>query len=328
VLPVVICIDVEPDPRVFDPADPPPWLGFERLLEHLPELRDRLSDASGRPATFTWFLRMDPQIALTWGSASWAAERYAKELAELTAAGDELALHTHPWRRDEGSAEWIAEFADPAWAEHCTCVGVDSFRQAFGRGPEAHRGGDHFLSGAMLAPLENAGVRVDLTVEPNATSEAQPPKGERGHGELPDYSGVPSAPYRSSPERFPLPAPVNPTGPLLFPLTTAPGKWPPLRRKPLKLATRGVIFVPSLRVALARRPAAIAFAIRTHAIQRPAWSKIERNLIHLAGRHGVALITARAAADLLDGRPDQPASSPPPSSAGSARGPSGYIASS
>src|SRR5262249_18281124 len=103
----------------------------------------------------------------------------------------------------------------------------------------------------------------------------------------------------------------------------APGKWPPLTHKPLNLATRGAIFAPSLRVALLRRPPAIAFAIRTHAIHRPRWSRIERNLFHLAGRPGIALTTARAAVDLADPRPGQPASSPPPSSAGRALGPSG-----
>lgn len=321
--PVVICIDVEPDPRVFDPAEPPPWLGFERMLERLPALRDRLSEAASRPVAFTWFLRMDPQIAMTWGSAAWAADRYAKELAELIEAGDELALHTHPWRWDQDAAEWIAEFADSAWAEHCTRVGLDGFREAFGRGPEAHRGGDHFLSGAMLGPLEDAGVRVDLTVEPGATREAQLAEGERGHGELPDYAGVRSAPYRSSPERFPLPDSTEPSGPMLLPLLAAPGKWPPLRRKPLNLATPGAIFVPSLRVALMRRPSAIAFATRTHAIRGPRWSRIERSLTHLAGRPDIALTTASAACDLIEERMGQPASSPPPSSAGSARGPSG-----
>src|SRR6187401_1088629 len=57
---VVLCIDVEPDPQRFDPANPPAWLGFERIVQRLPALRRRLSEATGTRAMFTWCLRMDP----------------------------------------------------------------------------------------------------------------------------------------------------------------------------------------------------------------------------------------------------------------------------
>ena len=86
--PVVVCIDVEPDPRVFDRADPPPWLGFERCLERLPQLRRRLAAITGTPAAFTWALRMDPQVEQTWGSAEWVAEAYGEALEEVVAEGD------------------------------------------------------------------------------------------------------------------------------------------------------------------------------------------------------------------------------------------------
>lgn len=46
-LPVVICIDVEPDDRTFDPSNPRPWRGFERLVELLPGLHRRLRTAVG-----------------------------------------------------------------------------------------------------------------------------------------------------------------------------------------------------------------------------------------------------------------------------------------
>src|SRR4051794_15451026 len=75
-IPVVLCIDVEPDPRVLDPATTPPWDGFERLIERLPALRQRLAEATGKPAAFTWALRMDPQVAEAFGSPSWLAEKY------------------------------------------------------------------------------------------------------------------------------------------------------------------------------------------------------------------------------------------------------------
>jgi len=318
----VICIDVEPDPRVVDRSDPPPWLGFERMLERLPGLRQRLSEATDSPAAFTWFLRMDPQVATTWGTAGWVVERYEKAIAELSEAGDELALHAHTWRWDEGANDWIGEFADPAWEEHCVGLGLESFRAALGRDCRAHRGGDHFLSGTMLACLQAAGVRVDLTVEPGLSMPRMPADGQV-HGVLPDYRRVPATPYRSSRARFPEPDPHAPAETLLVPLLSAPGRWPPLRRTPVRLASPGTSFVPALGAALLRRPPVVALAMRTHLAAFPEWSLFERNVTRLARRRGVFFTTASAAAELLEDRLDQPASSPPPSSAGSARGPSG-----
>lgn len=164
--PVALCIDVEPDDRVFDPANPPPWLGFERFVEQIPAVRERLSEATGKPARFTWFLRMDPQVAESWGSPTWAAGRYEDALAELTEYGDELALHAHTWRWDSQVGDWVADYRDHAWAEHCVTMGLDAFETAFGRKCTAHRAGDHHLTGAILSVLESRGVEVDLTVEP------------------------------------------------------------------------------------------------------------------------------------------------------------------
>src|SRR3954471_9426054 len=113
--PVVLCIDVEPDPRTFDRANPPPWTGFEGFVERLPTLRESLSEATRKPATFTWGLRMDPQVAETYGSPDLVAEKYADVLYELIDAGDELAVHTHVWRWDSGKDIWVNDFQDPGW---------------------------------------------------------------------------------------------------------------------------------------------------------------------------------------------------------------------
>ena len=169
-VPVVLCIDVEPDPRQVDRREARPWLGFERLLELLPALRRRLSDATGAPAAFTWFLRMDPQVAETWDSAAWVAEAHGDALAELAADGDELGLHTHLWRWQR--EKWISDHADPTWAEHCVTTGLDAFELAFDRACGVHRGGDHFLSGQILSCLEDRGVKIDLTVEAGEPPEA------------------------------------------------------------------------------------------------------------------------------------------------------------
>jgi hypothetical protein len=291
--PVVLCIDVEPDPAVFDPADPPPWLGFERLIQRLPALRRRLSEVTGAPAAFTWFLRMDPQVAETWGSPVWLAEQYADVLAEVTGAGDELGLHTHVDRWETKTGEFVADFEDPAWAEHCVDMALGAFETSFGRGCAAHRGGSRFLSGAMLSTLQTRGVVVDLTVEPAQAPATEIDRAARGL--TPDYRGVPTRPYRSTPSGFPAPDPAARTGPLLVPLLSIRRRRPPFRRVPLP---PGEPFpMPNLAAELLRRPPIVAVAVRSHSALEPVWDIIEKNLEHLAHHHQLVFTTASEATD-------------------------------
>ena len=132
-IPIVLGIDVEPDPRTFDPGERPPWRGFERFLERLPALRERLAQTTNAPASFTWFLRMDPQIEQACGSAGWVAETYRDKLAKLAADGDELALHTHTWRWEQPERQWVADYEDAEWVDHVLTLGLDAFESSLGR---------------------------------------------------------------------------------------------------------------------------------------------------------------------------------------------------
>ena len=302
--PVVLCIDVEPDTRVFDPSDPPPWVGFERFVERLPALRDELSEATGRLAAFTWFLRIDPQVAEGWGSATWGAEKYADVLSELTASGDELALHTHLWRWDSQAADWLADYEDPVWADHCVTMGLDGFEEAFGRECAVHRGGDHYLSGPLLSLLEARGVQVDLTVEPGL-----PPSGadaflsETARGPLPDYRHVPAQPYRSSSDLFPAPDPTTRSDPLLIPLFSARRRRPPFSRLPLYLWEPSTTFGQRLAgELLPKAPPVVAAAVRSDAPLSPyIWDMITERLRHLAQYRQMVFVTATEAADHCEG---------------------------
>jgi hypothetical protein len=49
-IPVILCIDVEPDPQRPDPKKADPWLGFERLYPYLKEFRLRMADTTGEVA--------------------------------------------------------------------------------------------------------------------------------------------------------------------------------------------------------------------------------------------------------------------------------------
>jgi hypothetical protein len=293
--PVVFCVDIEPDPRVIDRADPDSFAGFERLIGRLPQLRERLSEASGKPAAFTWFLRMDPQVAETWGSPTWPAETYGAVFSELTERGDELGLHTHTWRRDTQEDEWFADYKDPIWADHCLRMGLDAFETAFGRRCTAHRGGDHYLNGAMLPTLEAHGVKVELTVEPGV-----PPvgalEGEAARGLCPDYRGVPSRPYRSSARTFPAPDPTAHSDPLFVPLASSPRVRPPFGRFPLYLNHKR--FQHRIALELLRKLPIVALAVRSSsALSSEAWTMITERLTDIARYPQMEFTTASEAVD-------------------------------
>jgi hypothetical protein len=310
-LPVVLCIDVEPDPRVFDPSDPPPWLGFERMFEVLPALRDRLEEQTGHPARFSWFLRMDPQIEQTWGSAAWVSEAYRDELAGLADGGDELGLHSHVWRWDADVDDWIADYSDPDWAQHCVRTGLDAYEAGFGRPCMAHRAGDHFINPAVFSVLAERGVGVDLSVEPGMVSlSSLGIDGEHARGRIPDFTGVPTRPYRATATSFPAPDTAG-SEPLLVPLLSAPARRPPFRRVPLSPIQAFNVFAPRLAVELLRRPPVIAVAMRSDSVICHEWDQIQRNLVHLAGRRGVVFETASAVAERWE-QPRDPARPPGP----------------
>jgi hypothetical protein len=301
--PVVLCIDVEPDTRVFDRTDPIPWLGFERLVEQLPALRERLSDVTGRPAVFNWFLRMDPQVAEAWGSPTWPADRYGESLAGLVESGDQVGVHTHLWRWDSQAGDWIADSKDPGWAEHCVAMGLDAFETAFGKNCGAHRGGDQTLTAAMLTVLEKRGVKVDLTVEPGLLPRGAL-AGEIGRGSSPDYRGVPTQPYRSNTTDFPAPDLTSRAAPLLMPLLSAPRLRPPFRRYPLYPWEPSRRFGQRLAVELLRkRPPVVAMAVRSDSALRPdSWEMITERFEDLASYRQMVFTTVSRAADLWDGK--------------------------
>ena len=288
--PVVLCIDVEPDPQAFDPAEPPPWLGFETFVERLPALRARLSALTGSPAAFTWCLRMDPQIAETWGTPAYPVERYGEVLGEFLEAGDELGVHTHVWRWDGEASGWICDFEDSEWAVHCVEMGLEAFESSFGRGCRTHRGGTQFVNWAMLSTLEAHEVPIDLTVQ--VGMEPLGP-GNFAHfpdltvrGQTPDYRLAPTRPYRTSSGAFPAADPNVRTGPLLIPAMSARRRRPPFHRTPLLLEDpQG--FSIRLGMELVGRPPVMSFGVRSDAMDSPLWDTIEENLASVARSGGV-----------------------------------------
>lgn len=208
-LPVVLAIDVEPEPGGGTWRDRQPWRGFERWLEIVPPLRDRLEALTQAPVHFAWYVRCDPQIADVYGDAAWAADRYAPGFDALRAAGDELAIHPHAWRWDDRAAHWLHDHANPAWVEQVLESGFDRFEAAFGTPARAHRFGSRFLTAAMVRWLAARGVRVDTTPEPGWRAMRTLDPQSASTGIVPDQRQVPLEPYRPDPDDPFQPAAVD-----------------------------------------------------------------------------------------------------------------------
>jgi hypothetical protein len=214
-LPLLICFDVEPDPRVLD--EPNDWVGFEHLFRFIQEARPSLAEATGADPHFIWSLRMDPQIERTYGTPTWVAQRYPDELAALEEAGDEIALHIHPWRWDE-STGWVSDFVDTEWSRVCVEMAFQAYAEAFGRDCRTTAFGDRWLTRDNLAVAVAHGARYDLTPEPGHRPTPTP---NPQLGILPDYTDTPRKPYRPSPDDPTRPGGSN-DAPWIIPITTHP----------------------------------------------------------------------------------------------------------
>ena len=228
-IPVIMCIDVEPEEREIDAHDRSDWAGFERAYQFFNQLRPKLESATGAPVRFSWFLRMDPQIEYAYGSPSWVVARYPEIFRELDSAGDELGLHTHAWRWDDPSGRWVVDHGNQEWIEHCVRVSFLAFQQAIGRPCRSFRFGDHWMNNETMRLLEELGARFDLTIEPGC-KRPRDRKGELSTGALPDYQSVPRHPYRPSVANFKEPGFPDGREMQLIPLSTAKAGRPTIRR--------------------------------------------------------------------------------------------------
>jgi hypothetical protein len=235
-IPIVVCIDVEPEDREIELL-PKDWEGFERLTEFLNGSRPQLERFTGAPAYFSWFLRMDPQIDHVYGSAAWVARRYREVILRLERAGDEIGLHTHAWRWDQNAARWIIDHGNPSWVNHCLQVSFEAYRNAFGRSCPCFRFGDRWMQNETMGALEALGVKYDLTIEPGMKQNPGLVSEELHTGFIPDYSRVPRRPYKPSRRDFRKESRTDSRELWLLPLSTARhlGRFAELKRVALRL---------------------------------------------------------------------------------------------
>jgi hypothetical protein len=298
-IPILICIDAEIDERRADPNVPVDWEGFEKSYQYYNELRARLQVATGAPVHFSWFLRMDPQITHVHGSPDWVVTRYPELIEGLAAAGDELGLHVHANRWDEEAQEWIADFENQEWVDHCVRSSFKAFETSLDRRCRSFRFGDRWMNTQTMNLLESLGVQFDLTAEFGAPAPQMP--GEIVTGVYPDYTRIPQLPYHPSRNDFTKPSfwqkrdvwivPVSAGS--IEPSTAVPKRrWPSWRASqqssPVECMSLILSFDPSIFASVADRllsdlktpylalPARTDFAIAPY--QR---SNLERNTEYL-----------------------------------------------
>jgi hypothetical protein len=201
-IPILIVSDCEPDPRETKPGDGAPWIGFERYFEFLSAKRAEIARHTGAPAHFCWCWRIDPQIALTHGSADWAVRTYADEIAEAKRCGDEIAAHVHVYRWDAALGRWIADFANDAWIENCVRGALADYERTLGEPCRIFSFGDGWHNQASVRLIERLGIRIDLTLEPGCGAESPRAPGELSTGVHPDRRAMPVKPYRPSASDF------------------------------------------------------------------------------------------------------------------------------
>jgi hypothetical protein len=221
VIPIVLCIDVEPDPLHVNRANPEPWTGYERTFAYLSEMRGRFEDATGSSVHYTWCFRMDPQVSDSYGSPTWAVDRFPVFVEEMRRQEDASGVHSHAYRWAREEQRWIEDFGNQDWVEHCVESSLDAYATTFGRRCEIFRFGNFWINTATINLLERQQVRFDLTLEPGLPASFGA-SGEEGFttGSHPDLTRVPRAPYQPSRGDFSRPAAPGSRDITLIPLTS------------------------------------------------------------------------------------------------------------
>lgn len=221
-IPVILCIDAEPDKPFNHRADPLPWRGYQRAVAFFAGFRAKLETLSAAEVHLSWFYRMDPQIEQIHGDAGWAISSYTAEIEGLRRAGDELGLHTHPFRWDEKADTWLQDYGNQSWIEHSLHMAFDTFRRELGRDCVSFRFGDRWMNEPSFQLLERLGVRYDLTLEPGSKRLPSYHPRKPHTGFIPDQRGVPRSIYRPAKSDYQQRDDSRLDGPLIIPVSTAP----------------------------------------------------------------------------------------------------------
>jgi hypothetical protein len=202
IVPILFCIDAEPDefkPRVDDRSA---WNHVEACLSRLEAYRERLTEATARPAAFTWAVRADPQLETIYGDSAWGLRHYRTEWLRLAGAGDDVALHPHPQRWCETRGRWYGGQEDAEWAEHVLRTAHTDYSETLGCLPQTLRFGNRHMTTALARTAVALGFRHDLTLEPGYAGRTSGHPNYAIAGPCPNYLDAPREPYQPSRHDF------------------------------------------------------------------------------------------------------------------------------
>ena len=220
-IPVMMCIDVEPDGFFIDRNQPLPWKGYEGAYRYFSGLRSKLEEATDSPVHFNWFYRLDPQVAETYGSPEWPITNYPKFIDDFVKAGDEIGFHPHAYRWERKINNWIEDLGNQEWVNHCVEMGFDALKRALDRPCDSFRFGAYWTSTETVNLAEKLGAKYDLTIEPGFQLKKRDFYGKLYSAELPNYDHVPREPYHPAKIDFTKPDPKRSEGIWMIPMSTS-----------------------------------------------------------------------------------------------------------
>lgn len=108
----------------------------------------------------TWFIRLDKQIDICYGSAEYLFSHYEDLLSELKGLGHEIGWHPHSYRWDDN--QWIQNTAEEEIAEEL----IQYAPQATDLGLEVVRMGWGFHTNRTMHCLAEWGFKIDASAIP------------------------------------------------------------------------------------------------------------------------------------------------------------------
>jgi hypothetical protein len=205
-IPAVWRIDVEPDEH-RPPVAEKPWEGFADMFSRVETLSRRLEEKSGRSVRPTWLLRMDPDIERCFGRADFVIHRHGELIDRLQVRNHPVGIHVHYYRWNAERAVAFSDYADAAWTTQCFRVSVDAFRNSFGRSARISSCGGYFLTERLLDAAVEAGISVELTVEPGRGPKAADISfGAYATAPSSDFIACPRYPYYPSRQALAVPS--------------------------------------------------------------------------------------------------------------------------
>ena len=169
---------------------------------------------------FTWLFRLDAQIAETYGEPEWPLKQYASLVEKTRNQGDEIGIHTHPYRWDIQREEWIAEYGDQDWVDFCLRLSFDAYRRCLGENPRSCSMGNQWMNNETVKTLEELGAKYDLTLLSETDSKGFTPELGRFTGNFQSYKNVPWYPYHPATDDFRVPDNQKESGFWMIPAPT------------------------------------------------------------------------------------------------------------